>query len=47
MVETSEAAVIIDNGSGVMKAGLSGEEAPSHTFPSIVGTIRKGQGGVM
>ena len=32
-----ESIVIIDNGSGMMKAGLAGEEAPSSTFPSIVG----------
>merc|ERR1719445_807028 len=31
------AIVIIDNGSGMMKAGVAGEEAPSATFPSIVG----------
>jgi len=29
--------VIIDNGSGMMKAGFAGEEAPSAVFPSIVG----------
>jgi actin-related protein len=32
--------VIIDNGSGMMKAGLAGEEAPSSVFPSIVGRPR-------
>ena len=32
-----EQIVIIDNGSGMMKAGMAGEEAPSATFPSIVG----------
>jgi len=37
MVENEEAIVIIDNGSGMMKAGIAGEEAPSATFPSIVG----------
>lgn len=39
MVEAEEAEqiVIIDNGSGMMKAGIAGEEAPSVTFPSIVG----------
>ena len=38
MVEASEEnIVIIDNGSGMMKAGIAGEEAPSATFPSIVG----------
>ena len=31
-------AVIIDNGSGMVKAGFSGAEAPSGVFPSIVGT---------
>merc|ERR1712051_595553 len=38
MVEADEnAIVIIDNGSGMMKAGIAGEEAPSATFPAIVG----------
>ena len=38
MVDADEnSIVIIDNGSGMMKAGLAGEEAPSATFPSIVG----------
>ena len=30
--------IVIDNGSGMMKAGLAGEEAPSVVFPAIVGT---------
>ena len=30
-------AVVIDNGSGMCKAGLSGEDAPKCSFPSIVG----------
>nr|AAM77134.1 actin I [Opisthonecta henneguyi] len=29
--------VVIDNGSGVFKAGLSGDDAPRSSFPSIVG----------
>ena len=37
MAEAEEQIVIIDNGSGMMKAGIAGEEAPSATFPSIVG----------
>ena len=38
MVEADEnSIVIIDNGSGMMKAGIAGNEAPSATFPSIVG----------
>jgi len=28
---------IIDNGSGMCKAGMSGGDAPSTSFPSIVG----------
>ena len=28
---------IIDNGSGVVKAGFSGNDAPSCIFPSIIG----------
>jgi actin-related protein len=29
--------VIIDNGSGMVKAGFAGEEAPRCVFPAIVG----------
>lgn len=29
--------VIIDNGSGMMKAGFAGEEAPAAVFPAVVG----------
>ncbi len=29
--------VVIDNGSGVCKAGFSGDDAPKCSFPSIVG----------
>jgi actin-related protein len=29
--------VVIDNGSGVVKAGFSGEDAPRAIFPSIIG----------
>ena len=32
-----EVALVIDNGSGVCKAGKSGEEKPRSAFPSIVG----------
>jgi len=32
--------IVIDNGSGVIKAGFSGENAPSVKFPSIVGVPR-------
>lgn len=33
----SNPAVVIDNGSGMMKAGLAGEEAPKAYFPSVIG----------
>ena len=29
--------IIIDNGSGVIKGGLSGDEAPRSIFPNLVG----------
>merc|ERR1712063_139027 len=28
---------VVDNGSGMVKAGLAGEDAPSNVFPSIIG----------
>ena len=38
MVEADENTIaIIDNGSGMMKAGVAGDDAPSVVFPSIVG----------
>eukprot|EP00500_Bicosoecida_sp_ms1_P006092 CAMPEP_0203828678 /NCGR_PEP_ID=MMETSP0115-20131106/61784_1 /ASSEMBLY_ACC=CAM_ASM_000227 /TAXON_ID=33651 /ORGANISM="Bicosoecid sp, Strain ms1" /LENGTH=62 /DNA_ID=CAMNT_0050737741 /DNA_START=192 /DNA_END=376 /DNA_ORIENTATION=- len=30
-------AVVIDNGSGMMKCGFAGGEAPTCVFPSLVG----------
>ena len=30
-------AVVIDNGSGMCKAGFAGEDVPKTVFPSIVG----------
>merc|ERR1712083_427287 len=38
--QMSDKNVIIDNGSGVIKAGFSGDNAPSIKFPSIVGRPR-------
>ena len=35
--------VIIDNGSGMVKAGFAGEEAPRGVFPSVVGRARNKQ----
>lgn len=37
---SEEKAIVIDNGSGVIKAGFSGENTPSVKFPSIVGYPR-------
>eukprot|EP01083_Nonionella_stella_P069426 185083_1 len=38
--EDSGQTVVIDNGSGMIKAGLSGDDAPRAIFPSIVGRPR-------
>ena len=37
--------IVIDNGSGMIKAGIAGEEAPRAVFPAFVGRpkIRPGQ----
>lgn len=31
------AALVVDNGSGMCKAGMAGDDAPRAVFPSIVG----------
>jgi len=36
--EADAKSVIIDNGSGMVKAGFAGEEAPFAVFPAVVGT---------
>ena len=36
-------AVVIDNGTGMIKAGIAGEDAPKACFPSCVGVPRHGQ----
>jgi len=38
--EENRAAVVIDNGSGMVKAGFAGDDAPRAVFPSIVGRPR-------
>ncbi len=40
MEEEEAAALVIDNGSGMMKAGFAGDDAPRAVFPSIVGRVR-------
>ncbi|VDK64696.1 unnamed protein product [Cylicostephanus goldi] len=39
-MEAEIAPVVIDNGSGVCKAGFAGDEAPQVVFPSIIGRPR-------
>ena len=34
------AALVVDNGSGMVKAGFAGDDAPRAVFPSIVGRPR-------
>lgn len=38
--EETVAALVVDNGSGMCKAGFSGDDAPRAVFPSIVGRPR-------
>ena len=32
--------IVIDNGSGMIKAGIAGEQAPRAVFPNIVGRLK-------
>merc|ERR1712137_475246 len=36
-IEEEKSPIVVDNGSGMVKAGFSGEDAPRCVFPSIVG----------
>ena len=40
MADEESAALVIDNGSGMCKAGFAGDDAPRCVFPSIVGRPR-------
>ena len=40
MADEDIAALVIDNGSGMCKAGFAGDDAPRAVFPSIVGRPR-------
>ena len=40
MCDADIAALVIDNGSGMCKAGFAGDDAPRAVFPSIVGRPR-------
>ena len=35
--DTECGTIVIDNGSGMIKAGFAGQDAPSVVFPSVVG----------
>jgi len=37
MCDEDAAALVVDNGSGMCKAGFAGDDAPRAVFPSIVG----------
>ena len=39
-MEGDNAACIIDNGSGMCKAGLTGQDSPSTVFPAVVGRAK-------
>jgi len=43
MSDATDPAVVIDNGSGMVKAGFSGEEQPRAVFPAIVGRPKYGK----
>lgn len=30
-------AIVIDNGTGMVKAGIAGDDSPSSYFPSVIG----------
>ena len=40
MSEGEVSAVVVDNGSGMCKAGFAGDDAPRAVYPSIVGRAR-------
>ncbi|EGT30044.1 hypothetical protein CAEBREN_16354 [Caenorhabditis brenneri] len=40
MCDDEVAALVVDNGSGMCKAGFAGDDAPRAVFPSIVGRPR-------
>ena len=40
MCDEDAAALVVDNGSGMCKAGFAGDDAPRAVFPSVVGRPR-------
>jgi actin-related protein len=45
MCDEDVAALVVDNGSGMCKAGFAGDDAPRSVFPSLIGRAR--QPGIM
>lgn len=39
-METKAATIVVDNGSGKIKAGFCGDDAPRSVFPTVVGRLR-------
>ena len=39
-MDDEQAALVIDNGSGMVKAGFAGDDAPRAAFPAVVGRPR-------
>lgn len=46
MCDDEVAALVVDNGSGMCKAGFAGDDAPRAVFPSIVGRPRHQVGNI-
>ena len=40
MADDDTTALVFDNGSGQVKAGFAGDDAPRAVFPSVVGRAR-------
>ena len=41
MADDEVAALVCDNGSGMVKAGFAGDDAPRAVFPSVIGRLPK------
>ena len=41
MADSDLKKVVIDNGSGTMKVGFAGDDAPAEVFPSVIGRREK------
>jgi len=42
-MEEASPAVVVDNGSGSIKAGFAGDDSPRSVFPSVVATAFRGK----